>query len=65
MTQSIIVYLILAASVSYLGYRIYSSIKKKHACDKCALMDAAKYTGEGAPPFNTNSPLPVDFDKNF
>jgi hypothetical protein len=42
MIQQIIIYFILAGSVSYVGCRIYSSIKKKHACDKCALMDAAK-----------------------
>ena len=42
MIQEIIVYILLALAVVYVGYRIYSSIKKKQACDKCALMDAAK-----------------------
>jgi hypothetical protein len=42
MIQQIIIYILLTAAVGYVAYRIYSSIKKKHACDKCALMDAAK-----------------------
>jgi hypothetical protein len=42
MIQTILVYIILAAACLYVGNRIYSSIKKKQACDKCELMKAAK-----------------------
>jgi len=42
MFQEIAVYLLLSLAVAYVGYRIYSSIKKKQACDKCGLMEAAK-----------------------
>lgn len=42
MIQEIIVYILLVIATTYVGYRIYGSIKKKQACDKCVLMDAAK-----------------------
>ncbi len=42
MIQQIAIYIILALATSYVGYRIYGSLKKKQACEKCALMDAAK-----------------------
>ncbi len=42
MFQEIVVYILLASSLSYIVYRIYVSIKKKHACEKCGLMEAAK-----------------------
>jgi len=40
--QQLAVYLILALALAYVCYRIYSGIKKKQACGKCALMEAAK-----------------------
>jgi len=46
MIQEIIVYVLLALATAYVGKRIYSSIKKKQACDTCALMDAAKKTNK-------------------
>jgi len=42
MLQSVIILIALLLSVGYVAYRLYSSIKKKKECDKCALMDAAK-----------------------
>ena len=42
MIQEILIYIILAFSLAYVGYRIYGSIKRKQACDKCGLMEAAK-----------------------
>ncbi len=40
MIQELAVYILLTIAFAYVGYRIYGSIKKKQACDKCALMDA-------------------------
>ncbi len=42
MAQEITSYIILFIAFFYIGKRIYSSIRKKDACSKCALMDAAK-----------------------
>ncbi|MEI6487988.1 MAG: hypothetical protein WCP52_03450 [Bacteroidota bacterium] len=42
MIQEIIMYVILAIATAYVVFRIYQSVKKKSACEKCALMDAAK-----------------------
>lgn len=42
MIQEFIIYILLAGASSYIAYRIYGSIKKKQACDKCVLMEAAK-----------------------
>jgi len=42
MIQQILIYVLVALATAYVGYRIYGSIKKKHACDKCGLMEAAK-----------------------
>jgi len=42
MAQQIIVYIILTVAAFYVAYRFYKSIKKKQACDKCGLMEAAK-----------------------
>lgn len=42
MIQEIIVSIIIAAAVVYVGYRFYSSLKKKQACGKCVLMEEAK-----------------------
>lgn len=42
MIQQLIIYILLALATTYVGYRFYSSIKKKQACDKCGLMEAAK-----------------------
>lgn len=42
MFEQLILLLILLLSIAYIGYRIYSSFKKKQACDKCELMKAAK-----------------------
>lgn len=42
MIQSILVYCLLAVSLGYVAYRIYGTVKKKQACDKCELMKAAK-----------------------
>lgn len=44
MIQQVIVYILLALATAYVVFRIYSSIKVKQACAKCALMDAAKKT---------------------
>ena len=41
MIQQIIIYILLILAITYIGFRIYSSIKKKQACTKCALMDVA------------------------
>jgi len=46
MLQSIITLLLVVISAGYVSYRLYSSVKKKKACDKCALMDAAKKAQE-------------------
>jgi hypothetical protein len=42
MIEDIIIYILETASLAYVIYRVYSSIKKKQACDKCGLMEAAK-----------------------
>ncbi|CAN5477533.1 hypothetical protein BH10BAC1_BH10BAC1_01370 [soil metagenome] len=42
MIQELIIYILLASALAYVGYRIYGSIKKKQACGKCVLMDEAK-----------------------
>jgi len=42
MIQQLIIYILLALATAYVGYRIYSSVKKKQACGKCVLMDEAK-----------------------
>jgi predicted negative regulator of RcsB-dependent stress response len=42
MMQQIIIYIVLILALAYVGYRIYSSIKKKQACEKCELMKAVK-----------------------
>lgn len=42
MIQQIAIYIILALALAYVCYRIYINIKKKHACNKCELMKAAK-----------------------
>lgn len=42
MIQNIITYTFLALACSYVVYRTYASIRKKQACSKCALMEAAK-----------------------
>lgn len=42
MIQELIIYILLALATTYVGYRIYSSIKKKQACGKCVLIDEAK-----------------------
>lgn len=42
MSQEIASYILLLLATIYIGRRIYKSIKKKSACDKCALMDATK-----------------------
>lgn len=42
MFQQIAVYILLLLALGYVGYRFYGSIKKKRACDKCGLMEAAK-----------------------
>lgn len=42
MSQEIATYVLLLLATIYVGRRIYNSIKKKNACDKCALMDATK-----------------------
>jgi hypothetical protein len=42
MLQSIIVYILLTGACSYVGYRFYAALKKKQACGKCALMEAAQ-----------------------
>ena len=42
MIQQVIIYVLVALAVAYVGHRIYSSLKKKQACDKCGLMEAAK-----------------------
>ena len=47
MFQEILIYVILAGALAYVGYRIYDSVKKKHACDKCGLMEAAKKAQKG------------------
>ena len=44
MIQQIIVYILLALAIVYVGFRIYNNVKAKQACAKCALMDAAKKT---------------------
>ena len=44
MIQEIVVYGLLILALAYVGYRLYSSIKKKQACGKCALMEAAQKT---------------------
>jgi hypothetical protein len=42
MTQELASYILLAIATFYVGRRIYNSIKKKNACDKCSLMEATK-----------------------
>jgi hypothetical protein len=42
MIQEVLVYILLAGACSYVGYRFYVQLKKKQACDKCALMQEAK-----------------------
>lgn len=42
MIQQIAIYIVLALALAYVFSRIYNSIKKKQACGKCALMEAAK-----------------------
>ena len=42
MTQELASYILLLLAIVYVGRRIYNSIKKKNACDKCALMEATK-----------------------
>jgi hypothetical protein len=42
MAQEILIYILLALASAYLAFRIYGNIKKKSACDKCAIMDVAK-----------------------
>jgi hypothetical protein len=42
MIQLAITYLILSGALTYVGYRLYSSLKKSQACGKCELMKAAK-----------------------
>lgn len=42
MSQEIATYVLLLLATIYVGRRIYKSIKKKSACDKCALMEATK-----------------------
>ena len=42
MIQQIIIYALLTLAMGYVGYRIYSGIKKKQACEKCELMKAVK-----------------------
>ncbi len=42
MSQEIASYILLLLATIYVGRRIYNSIKKKSACDKCALMEATK-----------------------
>ncbi|MBL0328871.1 MAG: hypothetical protein IPP64_05500 [Bacteroidetes bacterium] len=42
MIQQLIIYILLALATSYVGYRIYGSIRKKQACGKCVLMEEAK-----------------------
>ncbi|MGZ4034790.1 MAG: FeoB-associated Cys-rich membrane protein [Bacteroidia bacterium] len=47
MIQEFIVYILLAFASAYVVYRVYKSIKKKQACDKCGLMEAAKKAQAG------------------
>ena len=42
MLQQLIIYIILALACFYVGYRFYRSVRKKQACDKCGLMQAAQ-----------------------
>jgi len=42
MLQQAVIYILLFSAVSYVAYRFYSVLKKKEACDKCGLMQAAK-----------------------
>lgn len=42
MIQEIAVYGLLVLALTYVGYRLYSTLKKKQACGKCALMEAAQ-----------------------
>ncbi|MDQ3048408.1 MAG: hypothetical protein M3R27_12735 [Bacteroidota bacterium] len=42
MNQEIIAFVLLGIACCYVGYRVFGSIKKKKACGKCVLMDAAK-----------------------
>lgn len=42
MFQQVSIYILLSAAVVYVCNRVYSSVKKKKACDKCELMKAAK-----------------------
>ncbi len=42
MIQQLIIDILLILAIAYVGFRMYKGIKKKQACDKCVLMDAAK-----------------------
>ncbi len=42
MIQEIAAYILLAIASTYVGFRVYGSIKKKQACGKCVLMQEAK-----------------------
>ena len=46
MIQEVIVYILLIFASYYIGSRLYGSIKKKQACGKCVLMEAAKKTAK-------------------
>lgn len=41
MLEQIAILIIVFAAAGYVVYRIYASIQKKKACDKCELMKAA------------------------
>ena len=43
MLQQLIVYTALIGALGYVFYRMYLSIKKQQACNKCALMDATQH----------------------
>lgn len=46
MIQNLAIYLLLTIASAYMIYRIYGSIKKKKACDKCELMQAVNKEGK-------------------
>jgi CRISPR/Cas system-associated protein Cas5 (RAMP superfamily) len=43
MLQQLIVYTALIGALGYVVYRIYLSVKKQQACNKCALMDVSQH----------------------
>ena len=42
MVQKVLMFIIITLCIAYLGYRIFRSVRKGDACEKCELKEAAK-----------------------